>query len=53
MIFKAKYKDIVLNKILKKRFDKNLDNFLNIIQKLSNKKKRLINIFNQKLSISK
>lgn len=41
IIFKAKHKDMILNRILKKEFNKNLNNFLNIIQKLLNKKKMI------------
>lgn len=48
IMFKDKHEDIVLNHILKKRSDKSLDDFLGIIQKLSNKKRQLMNIFKQK-----
>lgn len=44
MILEIKYKDIVLNHILKKSSNKNLDNFLSNIQKLLDKKNQLINI---------
>lgn len=53
IISKAKYGDIIPNQILKRGFNKNLDDFLNIIQKLSNKKRQLINISKRKLSMSK
>lgn len=43
--FEVKYKDIISNLILKKRLKKNLNNFLSIIKKLLNKKKRLIKAF--------
>lgn len=38
IIFEAKYENIVSIRILKKGLKQNLDNFLAIIQKLSNKK---------------
>lgn len=45
IISEAKYEDIVSKRILKKRSKENLDDFLNIIQKLSNKKRQLMNAF--------
>lgn len=48
---KAKQENIALKQILKKGTNKRLDNFLNTIQKLLYKKRRLINAFKQKLNI--
>lgn len=45
-ILKAKFENIVQKHILKRGLEKNLDDFLNIVQKLLNKKKWLINAFN-------
>lgn len=53
IIPEAKYKNIVQNQILKRRSNKNLDNFLRTTQKLSDKKQRLINASKQKLNMSK
>ena len=44
-ILEAKQQDIFPNRFLKKGPDKNLDDFLRIPQKNSNKKRRLINAF--------
>lgn len=53
MILEIKYKDIVLNYILKKSSNKNLDNFLSKIPKLLDKKNQFINISKQKSNIGK
>lgn len=45
IISKAKYENIVLDQILKSGSNKNLNDFSRKIQKLSNKKRRLINAF--------
>lgn len=52
-ILEAKYKNMIPKHILKKGSKENLDNFLNIIQKLLNKKRRLINASKQKLNMGK
>lgn len=44
---------MILEEILKKIFNKNLDDFLKITQKLSDKKRQLINISQRKLSNDK
>lgn len=52
-IFETKNKNMIPNHILKKGSKKNLNDFLDIIQKLLNKKKYLINTLKQTLSIGK
>ena len=52
-IFEVRQQNIFLNHILKRGLDKNLDDFLRITQKISNKKKQLINASKQKQSINK
>lgn len=47
---KNKQEDIASKRILKKKINEKLDNFLSTIQKLSKKKKRFINASKQKLS---
>lgn len=45
---KVKQEDIIPKPILKKEINKKLDNFLNIIIKILNKKKSLLNVSKQK-----
>ena len=52
-IFEAKQQDIFLYRILKKGLDENLDDFLKTAQKISNKKKLLINASKQKQNMDK
>ena len=47
-ILKARQQDIFPNRILKRGSDKNLDDFLRILQKITNKKRRLINASKRK-----
>ena len=53
IISKARQQDIFPNCILKRSSDKNLDEFLRTPQKISNKKRRLINASKWKQSIDK
>ena len=49
----ARQQDIFPNRILKRGSDENLDDFLRTPQKISNKKRRLINTSKQKQSMDK
>ena len=49
----ARQQDIFPNRILKRGSDENLDDFLRIPQKISNKKRRLINVSKRKQSMDK
>lgn len=53
ILFMAIQQDVLLNKILKKGLAKKIDNFLQVSKKISNKKKRLLNIPKRKLALQK